>query len=856
MKIKTNLFFGLILLGMTFSVLSVKAQSAQTFSANNQGSEADLASAKVSIDGKKFSTIENGKMKVSFILTASGRAISGAKYSLSLSKSDGKVTQILDEKVFEETFNLASGEQKTIETTYEPPKYLKGTYRLWLDVKDEKNRSLGATIFKGNIVLNGSGEYLEINPQKVYVTVKDDPSAKDYAASFGVDIDKNEDLVFNAEFTNYFKKDVVVYPSFTTYFRSVFGRVIGSQKSDQAVSFKSGEKKLINIVVPKAEKPQAYEVRMDLVDASGQNVSSPVYFHYVLKGNSATIQSLSLDKDYYQKGEIANLDVMWTGQVNAFIGSRKGLLQNSEDYSVEAIIKDGKNSNCSKKFERSINEREDGLMFSETVGLPISSNCLDPEATVQIKAKNGEILDSQTFKVVSKNRSNPEGSVINNPSNDGQNGNILLKILGVLAIIFIISMVALIVKKRKSGSISTLIFAFALASALFSFAGGAKACGSGSYCQDWDASIEGDKKSIFFDIEIGGTVGIVDEPKAEEAMELYSIVNVSQWICNNSSANVGIKIFWKIEEQTETGEYIPFHPGGTLYDDVVEIGKSIDNKRATWPVFDTPPPGNYKVVFTIVSSVQRDWIPGKDCYDHCSSHKDGSDCQFIKDEKGEFDFGTKYYISNYFVCDNLDPFSGDTNQTCGCPALNKTMTTYKEVNFTILPLPEKEQVPVTVNIKGDGYVSFVYTGHLINGNGDSVTETALLNKGEPVLLSAAANSGATFQKWEGDCSGVDNNCSLGNIDSAKNVTAVFTGGADPLYSCKAKTTADICTMANCGTFITKKKYVCENATGTEDPLEVKCGSCPADETEMCGSCPSPSGGPVTNQSNRWVEVAP
>lgn len=69
------------------------------------------------------------------------------------------------------------------------------------------------------------------------------------------------------------------------------------------VSLQPGEMKDISFVIPKPEKPQAYDVRVSLHDTTtNRPVSGNVVAHYVLRGASATIQNVSLSKASYAKG--------------------------------------------------------------------------------------------------------------------------------------------------------------------------------------------------------------------------------------------------------------------------------------------------------------------------------------------------------------------------------------------------------------------------------------------------------------------------------------------------------------------------------------------------------------------------
>lgn len=772
MKTKKGLIFGLILLGMTFLVWSAKAQTSQSSSEEIITEDSAATSSLVDIINQEVSNIDNGKVIISFDLVAKKSALSGIKYSVTLENSNEKGTQVFDEKIANEKFDLAANEQKSIKMTYELPKYLKGEYQIWINVNSENGDPLTLAIASKSITLNGSNEYLEPNYSKIYLTIKEDLNTKQYGAKFGVDVDKNENLIFNGEFTNRFKKEMVVYPQFTTYFRSVFGNIINVQKADQAISFKAGEKKLLQVAVPKVEKPQAYEVRVDLVDANGQNVSFPINFHYVLRGDSATIQSISLDKDYYQKGEKANLSLELTGQANAFDGSRKGIIKGAGNYLIEASIKDSKGNYCSKKSAREITQ-EESLQFSETASLSITADCLNPEATVQIKNAGGEVLDTQTFKVVSKNIK--EGFVKNTLADDFEravNGT-LMKILGVLAILFIICIGMIIYKKIKSssGSVITIFFMFIAASLLFSYADKAGAAAT----SDWKWEVPKEITS-YYDIDVSGFVGLDNFVyERSEPMDVYTQIKIIQSICRNSGGNVDVDILFGIEKRVD-GKWVSYSEDKLLTSESVKQQESdYGNDKKTFSMAAPKEEGSYRAKFTINLSAKRDWKDGEYCY-HCGVKSDSvTPCHFENDNPGYSIFGNAMYW-----CSRLDEenYPEDTNETCGCPGFNEKEQLVREISFSVF---DKNQRNLGVAVIGTGKGTIKAkkgSGGIWCSNYESAYEPTKNCKtsysvGAEVLLDAIAfDENSEFLGWGGSCSGTSPTCKL-TMNGDLAVTAKF-----------------------------------------------------------------------------------
>lgn len=822
MKIKVGVIFGLILLGMFFSAWSVKAQTP----AENGGVTIANGNPRAYVDDQKIDNVDNGKIQVSFSINSNEKNLSGVKYSLVLVKS-GEEKQIVDEKVFDETFDLGPNEQKQITATYKAPEYLNGSFELLLNVRNQKNFSLADSFFNGNIGLNGSGQYAELIFGKGYLSIQDDPNKKQYEINVSTaSIEKNENLVFNGEFTNYFKKDVAVYPSFTIYPALDLGKFVSTQKSDKAITLKAGAKQLLQIPVPKVEKPQIYGVKMDLVNASGESVSVPVKFNYVLKGESAIIQFASLDKDYYKKGEKAKLDLIWNHR-DSSTGAEK-------NYSLEVAISDNNGNDCSKKTTKNIAQSEN-LQFPVIESLPIISNCLNPEATVQIKSASGEVLDVQIIKMISKNVPNKNPATINQSANaERLSSSMLIKILGAFAIFLAIILALIIFKRKKGSSMMAMFFALVLGYALFFSAGTAMACPSG-YCnaEGW-----------------GGEVGIDPNDGSHIDMVYYPRVNVRPY---GAGSNENIYTQYDTINLNTVVDYINYYgdfnikykivrENGTNYVDDTEIYDAIGlvacNEtyvRATKEKQLTEA-GNFTVVFTIdpspdenifdgdhpnqvlslpievVASTEDEYTMSVNMYDYfkaigtgkITSDPSGIDC--VKYGPSPLDFSgncTKTFPAGTIVTlkGKADPdskiivFSSYKNHKYSFWDENVPQDEYYERSYLMngnWEVSVKFYLKVTyqdlsVTANGNGKVTVAYDTIL----SDVINEQIIYKFpwDAMVNLKATANSGSVFQGWTGDALGNSQENWVWIGDYPKSVTAEFCS-YDYSYDCPSGHSGD------------------------------------------------------------------
>lgn len=370
------------LLSLTGSV-----QAAET----NQGKSETFANVNL---GAKITSQEGAKITIALVLNNGDAKVQPQlKYSVRLMNRNF----VEDEKLYDELITLAPNQTIRKEIVYEAPAYLKGSRELWVYISNPGSAILGLTKV-GDVTFAGNGEYLDILGDSCYLTISGENQK--YTTWQGVDVSAEEELSGICNIENKFQKEITVTPSVETFWRTSRGKSL-SKEEIAPITLKAGEKKEFSFVISKAKDPQAYDAVLSFKDASGKLISNKAIFHYVLRGASATINNVRLDKDQYAKGETAKLSLSWYPSADGFAGSRAGKGTSLSVITAEVIIRGSDGKNCSKTVTQSL---ENGQSVSELL-IPIENDCVNPIVEVALKDGNGKVLDQNGFSL--ENESDP-----------------------------------------------------------------------------------------------------------------------------------------------------------------------------------------------------------------------------------------------------------------------------------------------------------------------------------------------------------------------------------------------------------------------------------------------------------------
>jgi len=429
MKKKTAYLIGIILsLALSFQI--------------SQAQEEDVANvvmiADVNIYESKLISQDKNKFDFSFDLSNGKGIQSGIGYVVTLIQENENGGQtLIDEKIYAKNIQLSDGEVIKEKLEYTAPEYLKGEYDLWVTAKNNNGLSL-ALADLGKIKLDGTDQYLQIINNSCYLKVGGEDIK--YGPRQGVDIKQGEILTLNCDVINNFASEIEAIPTVKTHWRSTSGEQIDDSKKRDKLSFKPKEKKTIAVDLTIPSDPQAYEIRLGFLDNQGKIVSNEADAHYVLSGLSATIQNISLDKNYYKKGDQAKLAFFWSGSADGFFGSRLGGNDNVSKYYIQINIQDKQGKKCADDVTKEMDKNKVNLEEQ----ISILSNCEDPTVKISIKDEKGGVLDESELKAKSEQI----------PSKNESKQLIAL----VLAFFIIVLLLVIIAKKVKSSKVFILFF--------------------------------------------------------------------------------------------------------------------------------------------------------------------------------------------------------------------------------------------------------------------------------------------------------------------------------------------------------------------------------------------------------------
>ena len=378
---------------MLFAVPAIAA--AQSATPQVHPPQNAIVVATVNIYNAQIASQSGDTIHLTFDLSNRVQVQPDVRYSVRLISQDGQ--QVTDEKVYDDVVNL--GENQTISKSidYTAPKYFNGTFQVWILARNE-NGLLLALVNPGKITLKGDSQFVELS--SCFFRVDGEPATKVYSLTQGVDIKTSEKLIINCSATNHTSAAVSVTPSFATTYRTAFGNAVQvAPVSQPAATIKSQENKQLSFVVPKPADPQAYDGVLELFDSHNKSVSNKIVFHYVLRGLSATIQNLRLDKDAYQKGDTARVSFFWSASADDFPGSRLGATDNASTstFALVVSVADKSGNACG-----SIAETLKGNSGIQTYDMPISADCMNPRVSVAVKSAAGAVLDSKNFSIESR----------------------------------------------------------------------------------------------------------------------------------------------------------------------------------------------------------------------------------------------------------------------------------------------------------------------------------------------------------------------------------------------------------------------------------------------------------------------
>lgn len=412
-------FFSLFLFSIT-DAATTPAKVVQPPATKTQG----VLVATVNIKAAKIVFQDGKNFKISFTLTNQEGIQTGVKYGIKLF-TDDKNQSLVDEKIYDESLTLSENSSVSREVTYTPPSILDGNFVILLQAKNESNFPFGSFIV-GKIKLNASLKWVQILPESCYLQMAGDKAANHFTLTQNVLISPFQNLLLNCSAVNTSNGPVSVVPSFDTRYSGSFGDYAPqSGGSEDPISFAKGEKKNISIMLPKGDIAKAYSAKVSLTD--GQNYSNSISLGYIIKGISATIQKVSLDKDFYKAGDTAQLSLIWFGS---------DFDTNSPQVKVDTSITNNRNWLCASVDTQTISKDKNNP--ANVLSIPIKNTCENPHVKISLSDMNGTVLDQKEFTFQSSSTDNSARNKINRTY-----------AVGSIIVFVIIAMIGVYISRKK-----------------------------------------------------------------------------------------------------------------------------------------------------------------------------------------------------------------------------------------------------------------------------------------------------------------------------------------------------------------------------------------------------------------------
>lgn len=353
-------------------------------------------------------------------------------------KKTGAYLSLIDYKKNESSFYLpANGEISKSVSYFLPKNFPGGKFGLKISIINSKGNEL-AWIYK-DVNIKSGGTLIKLSNNWFLEGNKKIPAS-------GILIsDKDLTISFDAE--NQSVSNIAVYSKITIFKQSLRSAIF-SEKKEASISFKPKEKNEKKTVILKTGSSGQYFAEVRFYDEkTGDSISNPIFFNWAVPGIGGQILFVSPDKEAYNAGETAKIEVR-------FSGTEYGL-DNAIKFPDEGLIKIKMLDFASGNIIGEAKIDVDFKVGLAKLDIPINKSSSNYKLSA-ILEKNENILDTYDF-IVSSKASLPAPA---NPSKIAGR-NILLIIIGgavVLAILIIILLFLFLGKRSKPPSASNFIF--------------------------------------------------------------------------------------------------------------------------------------------------------------------------------------------------------------------------------------------------------------------------------------------------------------------------------------------------------------------------------------------------------------
>jgi hypothetical protein len=320
-----------------------------------------------------------------------------------------------------------SNTSKTV--VYEAPQYLSGEYSLYLFAGNSSGLALGYS-FVGNIKLSASQKSLYIDNNSCSLILDGSGQKKTFALPASPVVSDGQKLSLSCSISNPFINEVKLSPNIETRYQSIYGDVVDTGVISDVFTLKPLEKKTISLKIPTAQNPGTYKASLSFSD--GTNDTNTISISYSVYGFSSNIFNISSDKDFYTRGDVANISTLWSSNAK-------------EVASMDVKIHSSRGVNCGSS---TLENPE----FNQSILVSIKKKCYDPSITLTLKDADGKKITEKQVSVDTTSVPKDSGIFA------GKKGAMLLIVL-----LIIIAIIGSVMKKKKVGVVGGISVFLALA---------------------------------------------------------------------------------------------------------------------------------------------------------------------------------------------------------------------------------------------------------------------------------------------------------------------------------------------------------------------------------------------------------
>lgn len=325
-------------------------------------------------------------------VTDSAAVVSDIYFTISLAGDYQKNT--LAGAFFDSTatasYDIKAGETKTIGFSYTIPQVKTGAgYGIQIQGMTQSGIPLGWSDAFIKITNVGNVQYLDI------VSLRLDVGTSTFGLQEGPTIPVGKSAVLDVVVSNPTSQSVTFTPTIDLFNHVVIGDPILTVTAS-STTIAAGKQKEFFISLPTNNNaPLVYVSHVSFPDANGVQRLSSVDARYIVQGDIATIQSVATDKNYFNKGDVVNVTLNFSGTP---LDITTGDNQSSAVYDTEVKLLDSQNQSLAS-WSGSIDYN---ATSSKTVALTAqqAGNGYTVDVTV---TKAGKLITHYSTKIASEN---------------------------------------------------------------------------------------------------------------------------------------------------------------------------------------------------------------------------------------------------------------------------------------------------------------------------------------------------------------------------------------------------------------------------------------------------------------------